>query len=57
MLPGALGTEGGRSLRQRSDVPVVTLSAKDTEVDKAVSVELGADDYVSKPCGQRFSLR
>ena len=44
-------------MRQRPDVPVVMLSAKDTEVDEAVSVELGAADWVSKPCDQRFSLR
>jgi DNA-binding response OmpR family regulator len=35
--------------RERSDVPVIMLSAKDTEVDKAVGLELGADDYVTKP--------
>jgi two-component system response regulator RegX3 len=38
-----------QSLRERSDVPVIMLSAKDTEVDKAVGLELGADDYVTKP--------
>jgi len=49
MLPGPQGTEVCRSLRERSDVPVIMLSARDTEVDKAVGLELGADDYVTKP--------
>jgi two-component system, OmpR family, response regulator RegX3 len=49
ILPGPPGTEVCRSLRERSDVPVIMLSAKDTEVDKAVGLELGADDYVTKP--------
>ena len=49
MLPGPAGTEVCRSLRERSDVPVIMLTAKDTEVDKAVGLELGADDYVTKP--------
>ena len=49
MLPGPLGTEVCRSLRERSDVPVIMLTAKDTEVDRAVGLELGADDYVTKP--------
>ena len=49
MLPGPSGTEVCRSLRERSDVPVIMMSAKDTEVDKAVGFELGADDYVTKP--------
>ena len=48
-LPGPPGTEVCRSLRERSDVPVIMMSAKDTEVDKAVGLELGADDYVTKP--------
>jgi DNA-binding response OmpR family regulator len=39
----------GLNPRERSDVPVIMLSAKDTEVDKAVGLELGADDYVTKP--------
>jgi two-component system, OmpR family, response regulator RegX3 len=47
--PGPPGTEVCRSLRERSDVPVIMLSAKDTEVDKAVGLELGADDHVTKP--------
>jgi two-component system, OmpR family, response regulator RegX3 len=49
MLPGPAGTEVCRSLRQRSEVPVIMLTAKDTEVDRAVGLELGADDYVTKP--------
>ena len=49
MLPGPPGTEVCQSLRQRSDVPVIMLTAKDTEVDRAVGLELGADDYVTKP--------
>jgi two-component system, OmpR family, response regulator RegX3 len=49
VLSGPPGTEVCRSLRERSDVPVIMLSAKDTEVDKAVGLELGADDYVTKP--------
>jgi len=49
MLPGPAGTEVCRILRQRSDVPVIMLTAKDTEVDKAVGLGLGADDYVTKP--------
>ena len=49
MLPGPSGTEVCRSLRERSDVPVIMLTAKDTEVDKAVGFEMGADDYVTKP--------
>ena len=48
-LPGPPGTEVCQSLRERSDVPVIMLSAKDTEVDKAVGLELGADDYLTKP--------
>ena len=49
MLPGPSGTEVCRILRERSDVPVIMMSAKDTEVDKAVGLEMGADDYVTKP--------
>jgi two-component system response regulator RegX3 len=49
MLPGPAGTEVCRSLRQRSNVPVIMLTAKDTEVDRAVGLGLGADDYVTKP--------
>ena len=53
MLPGLPGTEVCRALRQRSNVPVVMLTAKDSEVDKIVGLELGADDYVTKPFSSR----
>jgi len=49
MLPGLSGTEVCKQLRNRSDVPIIMLTAKDTEVDKVVGLELGADDYVTKP--------
>ncbi|MEJ7756637.1 MAG: response regulator transcription factor [Nocardioidaceae bacterium] len=53
MLPGLPGTEVCRRLRQISNVPVIMVSAKDTEVDKVVGLELGADDYVTKPYSPR----
>jgi two-component system response regulator RegX3 len=53
MLPGLPGTEVCRQLRQRSKVPVIMLTAKDGEVDKVVGLELGADDYVTKPFSSR----
>src|SRR3712207_5721807 len=53
MLPGLSGTEVCRSLRQRSQVPVIMLTARDSEVDKVVGLELGADDYVTKPFSSR----
>ncbi|MEI8066100.1 MAG: response regulator transcription factor [Actinomycetes bacterium] len=53
MLPGLPGTEVCRQLRSRSNVPVIMLTAKDTEVDKVVGLELGADDYVTKPYSSR----
>jgi two-component system, OmpR family, response regulator RegX3 len=53
MLPGLPGTEVCRAIRQRSTVPVIMVSAKDTEVDKVVGLELGADDYVTKPYSPR----
>jgi two-component system, OmpR family, response regulator RegX3 len=53
MLPGLSGTEVCRQLRQRSTVPVIMLTAKDSEVDKVVGLELGADDYVTKPFSSR----
>ncbi|NHC15011.1 response regulator [Motilibacter deserti] len=53
MLPGIPGTEVCRQLRQRSGVPVIMLTAKDSEVDKVVGLELGADDYVTKPFSSR----
>jgi two-component system response regulator RegX3 len=53
MLPGLSGTEVCRALRARSAVPVIMLTAKDGEVDKVVGLELGADDYVTKPYSAR----
>jgi two-component system response regulator RegX3 len=53
MLPGLSGLEVCRVLRQRSDVPVIMLTAKDSEVDKVVGLEIGADDYVTKPFSAR----
>ena len=53
MLPGLSGTEVCRALRQRSNVPVIMLTAKDSEIDKVVGLELGADDYVTKPYSSR----
>jgi two-component system, OmpR family, response regulator RegX3 len=53
MLPGLSGTEVCRRLRQVSSVPVIMVSAKDTEVDRVVGLELGADDYVTKPYSPR----
>jgi two-component system response regulator RegX3 len=49
MLPGPADTDMCRSLRQQSNVPVIMLTAKDTEVDRAVGLGLGADDYVTNP--------
>jgi two-component system response regulator RegX3 len=53
MLPGLPGTEVCRQLRSRSSVPIIMLTAKDAEVDKVVGLELGADDYVTKPYSAR----
>ena len=53
MLPGLPGTEVCRHIRQTSNVPVIMVSAKDDEVDKVVGLELGADDYVTKPYSPR----
>ena len=53
MLPGLSGTEVCRALRLISSVPIIMVSAKDTEVDKVVGLELGADDYVTKPYSPR----
>jgi len=53
MLPGLPGTEVCRTLRARSNVPVIMLTAKDGEIDKVVGLELGADDYVTKPFSSR----
>jgi DNA-binding response OmpR family regulator len=53
MLPGLDGIEVCRLLRRESDVPIIMLTARDEEIDKVLGLELGADDYVTKP----FSLR
>jgi two-component system, OmpR family, response regulator RegX3 len=53
MLPGMSGTEICRTLRSRSDVPIIMLTARDAEVDRVVGLELGADDYVTKPFSTR----
>jgi two-component system response regulator RegX3 len=53
MLPGLPGTEVCRALRARSSVPIIMLTAKDAEIDKVVGLELGADDYVTKPYSAR----
>jgi len=53
MLPGLPGTEVCRQIRQRSMVPVIMLTAKDSEIDKVVGLEIGADDYVTKPYSYR----
>jgi two-component system response regulator RegX3 len=53
MMPGLSGTEVCRQLRLRGAVPVIMLTARDSEVDKVVGLELGADDYVTKPFSHR----
>ena len=53
MLPGLPGTEVCRQIRAKSNVPVIMLTAKDSEIDKVVGLELGADDYVTKPFSAR----
>ena len=53
MLPGLSGTEVCRALRATSNVPIIMVTAKDGEVDKVVGLELGADDYVTKPFSTR----
>lgn len=56
MLPGIAGTEVCRQIRMRSQVPIIMLTAKDSEVDVVVGLELGADDYVTKPYSTRELL-
>ena len=56
MLPGMSGTDVCRTLRARSQVPVIMLTAKDSEIDKVVGLEIGADDYVTKPYSSRELL-
>lgn len=53
MLPNVSGTDICRTLRGRSDVPIIMLTARDQEVDRVVGLELGADDYVTKPFSTR----
>jgi two-component system response regulator RegX3 len=53
MLPGLSGTEVCRVIRQKSNVPIIIVTARDSEVDKVVGLELGADDYVTKPFSSR----
>ena len=53
MLPGMSGTDVCKALRQRSTVPVIMVTARDSEIDKVVGLELGADDYVTKPYSAR----
>jgi two-component system, OmpR family, response regulator RegX3 len=56
MLPGMSGTEVCRQIRSTSKVPIIMLTAKDSEVDIVVGLELGADDYVTKPYSSRELL-
>jgi len=56
MLPGISGTEVCKQIRATSNVPIIMLTAKDDEVDKVVGLELGADDYVTKPYSSRELL-
>jgi two-component system response regulator RegX3 len=53
MLPGMSGTDVCKAIRQRSAVPVIMVTARDSEIDKVVGLELGADDYVTKPYSAR----
>lgn len=53
MLPGMSGNEVCRQVRQKSSVPIIMLTAKDSEIDKVVGLEIGADDYVTKPYSYR----
>jgi two-component system response regulator RegX3 len=56
MLPGLSGNEVCRVIRQTSNVPIIMLTAKDEEIDKVVGLEMGADDYVTKPYMKRELL-
>jgi two-component system response regulator RegX3 len=53
MLPGMSGTDVCKQLRLRSTVPVIMVTARDSEIDKVVGLELGADDYITKPYSAR----
>jgi two-component system response regulator RegX3 len=56
MLPGISGNEVCRQIRMKSQVPIIMLTAKDGEIDKVVGLEIGADDYVTKPFSSRELL-
>jgi two-component system, OmpR family, response regulator VicR len=56
MLPGADGIEVCRQIRQKHQFPIIMLTAKDSEVDKVLGLEIGADDYVTKPFSNRELL-
>ena len=56
MLPGLSGNEVCRIIRAESQVPIIMVTAKDTEIDKVVGLEIGADDYVTKPYSTRELL-
>lgn len=56
MLPGMSGVDVCRELRTRSSVPIIMLTAKDSEIDKVLGLEMGADDYVTKPYSGRELL-
>ena len=56
MIPEVSGTEVCRIIRTKSQVPIIMLTAKDAEIDKVVGLELGADDYVTKPYSSRELL-
>ena len=53
MLPGMSGTEVCKNIRLRSNVPVIMVTARDSEIDKVVGLEIGADDYVTTPSSSR----
>ena len=53
MLPGLDGLEVCRKIRKDNDVPILMLTAKDEEADRLVGLEIGADDYVIKPCSPK----
>lgn len=57
MIPQVSGTEVCRQIRSKSRVPIIMLTAKDSEVDKVVGLEIGADDYVTKPIHHGSSWR
>jgi two-component system response regulator RegX3 len=56
MLPGISGNEVCRIIRAESQVPIIMVTAKDTEIDKVVGLEIGADDYITKPYSTRELL-